>query len=104
MAKKQPIPTVEQVRQELFDGINSLEGVRIGYDAVGSDPRYGPMQDISGGLREFVSKMLDRASAQLDEINEAKRKEFEASIDDKKRQLELGELADKFFQRIKLNG
>ena len=86
MAKKK-ILTIQEIRQELIKEVGSLAEIRWTDYYERSDPTV-----VSHAVNGYLAKLVERAGQLYDE-----------SIEDKKRQLELGELADKFFQRIKLN-
>lgn len=77
MTKKQ---TYEEIRAEL---ISEIEELQYSSDSAS---KVGPI------MKAFNQRMVEAALLK-----------FDKAVEDKKRQLELGELADKFFQRIKLN-
>lgn len=94
MVKQEQAPTYETIREELLEELGKLHGVSIyiSRNMVSNDEVYGVQRDIRTPLDSFLDKLIDVAA-----------KKFDALIVDKKRQLELGELADKFFQKVKLN-
>jgi len=71
--------TLEEIRAELVAEIQMLSVA-------------GDRGSVGALMSRFTDRMVERAL-----------RKFDMSIEDKKRQLELGELADKFFQRVKIN-